>query len=66
MKTVPELPDYFMNIHPDYIPQSLSTEEDTNAMNPQRPDINHKPSCSKSQSVWRGGALNVISARDVI
>ena len=34
-------------------------------MNLQRPDLNPKPSCSKSGSVWRGGALNVTSAHVV-
>ena len=35
-------------------------------MDLQRQDLNHKPSCSKSQSVWRGGTLNVISAHNVL
>ena len=35
-------------------------------MDLQRQDLNHKPSCSKSQSVWRGGTLNGISAHDVL
>ena len=34
-------------------------------MNLQRPDLNPKPSCSKSWSVWQGGVLNVTSAYDV-
>ena len=34
-------------------------------MDLQRQYLNHKPS-SKSQSVWRGGTLNVISAHDVL
>ena len=35
-------------------------------MDVQRQDLNHKPSCSKSHHVWRGGTLNVISAHDVL
>ena len=34
-------------------------------MNPQRPVLNPNHSYSKSQSVWWGGTLNVISAHDV-
>ena len=34
-------------------------------MNLQRPDLNPKPSCSKSLSVWQGCVLNVTSAYDV-
>ena len=35
-------------------------------MDVQRQDLNHKPSCSKSHSVWRVGTLNVVSAHDVL
>ena len=35
-------------------------------MDLRRQNLNHKPSFSKSQSVWRGGTLNVISAHDVL
>ena len=35
-------------------------------MNLQRPDLNPKPTCSKSQSVWQGGVLNETSAYDVL
>ena len=36
----------------------LSIEKDTDAMNLQRPDLNPKPSYSKSRSIGRGGTLN--------
>ena len=35
-------------------------------MNLERPSLNLKPSCSKSRSVRRGGALNVTSVHDVL
>ena len=39
--------------------------KDTDAMDLQRPDLNLKPSCSKSRSVRRDGALNATLAHDV-
>ena len=56
--------DNFTSIQPIFI--RVWEKKDTDAMDLQRQDLNHKPSCSKSQSVWRGGTLNVISAHDVL
>ena len=39
--------------------------KNTDAMDLQRPDLNLKPSCSKSRSIQRDGNLNVTSAHDV-
>ena len=44
----------------------LSAEQDTDAMNLQKPDLNPKPSYSKSRSKGRGGTLNATSAHDVL
>ena len=43
--------------YPAHIPQRSSAEKGTDAMNLERPSLNLKPSCSKSRSVRRGGAL---------
>ena len=43
----------------------LNTEKDTDAKNLQRPDLNPKPSYSKSRSIGRCGTLTATSVHDV-